>query len=165
MFLANARALRAWPPRRWSAAAGGTALTALAVGVPTVVIPNPWFARMVPVQWWNYPVLAVTAVLGGLLLATYVAVSPATRVRSEPGRSKSPAGVIGGLLSAFAVGCPVCNKLVLLAVGTSGAMNYWAPVQPLVGIASIALLGWALQRRLKGELACPTPASTAATGA
>ena len=37
------------------------------VGLPTDVIPNPVFGRPVPVTWWSYPVLVVTALLGGLL--------------------------------------------------------------------------------------------------
>jgi len=60
----------------------------------------------------------------------------------------------GGVLSFFAVGCPVCNKLVVLAVGVSGALSYWAPVQPFLAAASVALLGLAAHRRLRGLKSC-----------
>jgi hypothetical protein len=53
------------------------------------------------------------------------------------------------------VGCPACNKIAVLLLGVSGALNLWAPIQPLVGVASVGLLAWALQRRLAGERACP----------
>lgn len=105
---------------------------------------------MTPVLWWNYPVWAVTATLTGLIVATYVR-TPDQSVR--PGR----VGVGGGVLSLLAVGCPVCNKVVVFAIGVSGALNLWAPLQPLLAVVSLALLGWALLRRLPGERSCPTP--------
>lgn len=46
----------------------------------------------------------------------------------------------GGLLSYFAIGCPVCNKLVVLALGSSGAISWFAPLQPLLAVASVGLL-------------------------
>lgn len=131
----------------------GAAVTALAIGLPTDVIPNPVFGRPVPVTWWSVPVLIVTSVLAGLLLATYVRdpdVTPAGLDR--PGRA---AGV-GGLLTFFAVGCPVCNKLVLIALGTTGAMELFAPLQPALAVASIVLLGVALRARLRSARSCPT---------
>jgi hypothetical protein len=67
-------------------------------------------------------------------------------------------GGAGGLLTFFAVGCPVCNKVVLLALGTSGALTYFEPVQPLLSVGAIALLGWALARRLTYQATCPVPA-------
>ncbi|WP_346776634.1 hypothetical protein [Streptomyces sp. HNM0574] len=149
-----------WPPVRWAVAFAGAVLCALAVGLPTAVIPNPLFTRAVPTQWWNYPVLVLTAVLGGALLATYVRRGgpdevagpddPAAEDR-RPGRL----GAVGGVLTFFAVGCPVCNKLVLLLLGTSGALTLWQPLQPLLAVASVVLLAIATVRRLAGEAACP----------
>ena len=149
-------ALATWSTRRWGAAVLGAVATALLIGIPSDVIPNPVFGRPVDVTWWSYPVLAITAVLGGLLLATYV---------SEPGEEIDRAGDdeldrpaktagAGGLLSFFAVGCPTCNKLVVLAIGTTGALDWFAPAQPLLAVLSLGLLGWALQARLRGEVAC-----------
>lgn len=121
---------------------------ALLVGLPTDVIPNPVFGRPVPVTWWSYPVLAATAILGGLLAATYV------RTDDEPLDRPGRAGGLGGLLAFFAVGCPVCNKLVIIALGTTGALEWFAPAQPWLAALSIALLAWALAARLRGEAAC-----------
>lgn len=130
-------------------------LVFVAVGIPTDVIPNPVFGRPVDVTWWSYPVLIVTAVLGGLLAATYVRDTDrlAPDLADEldrPGR----AGGLAGLLSFFAVGCPTCNKLVVIAVGSTGALDWFAPAQPLLAIASVILLGWALRARLRGADAC-----------
>jgi len=70
----------------------------------------------------------------------------------------SALGYAGGLAAFLAIGCPVCNKVALVLLGTSGALTVWAPLQPLLGIASVALLGatlaWRLRMRARGN-ACP----------
>lgn len=146
--------LRSWSARRWWVAAAGAIGTVLVVGLPTVLIPNPVFGREIPMTWWAWPVLLVTAVLAGLVGATYV------RNTSGPdaGTDKaSTSGMVGGVLSYFAVGCPVCNKIALLAFGYSGALQWFAPAQPFLGVLGIGLLVWALHRRLRGEVACAVP--------
>lgn len=145
------RAISRWPARRWAAAAAGTAGAALLIGVPTAVLPTGLFRRMTPVLWWNYPVWVVTAALVGLTLATYL--------RSVPGSNRARGGrvTIGGLLSAFAVGCPLCNKLVVVALGASGAVTIWAPIQPILAVVAVSLLAYTLVRRLRGEISCPAP--------
>ncbi|SPL98730.1 unnamed protein product [[Actinomadura] parvosata subsp. kistnae] len=125
-------------------------IAAALIGVPTAIIATSWFSRMTPVQWWNYPVWVTAAALTGLIAATYVAP---VRVRA-PQESKA---LIGALISAFAVGCPVCNKLVVLALGTSGALTYFAPLQPVLAVSSLVILAVALRRRLTALRACPAP--------
>ncbi len=173
-----------WTPARATVGALGALVTAALIGLPTDVIPNPVFGRAVPVTWWSYPVLVVTAVLSGLLLATYVrenaslsvlagrraavgadvavgadAAAPAGETEAAGLDRAGWSGSVGGLLSLFAVGCPVCNKIVLLALGASGALTWFAPLQPLLALASIAALGWALRTRWAGARACPVTVS------
>lgn len=154
------RVLATWPGRRWIVAALAAAAIVVAVGVPTDVIPNPVFGRPVEVTWWSYPSLVVTALLGGLLVATYVrSPSASTGPGAEAGTDEldRPArtGGVGGLLSFFAIGCPTCNKLAVVALGSTGALDWFAPAQPILAAASVALLAWALRARLRGEVACP----------
>ncbi|MEU2067774.1 hypothetical protein [Streptomyces anulatus] len=151
-----AKALRAWQARQWLVAGLGALATAVAVGVPTDVVPTPLFGRSVPVQWWNYPALALTAALAGLVLSTYVRPPVASPSTQPPGTARDGRmGALGGVLSFFAVGCPVCNKLVLVLLGSSGALSYWAPLQPLFAVASVALLAEAALRRLSTRSQCP----------
>lgn len=138
-----------WSPRRWRMALLIGVGVALVVAVPTAVIPTPIFGRAVEVTWWSYPTVLLTGILGGMLLATYL---------REPGEERADRalklGTVGGLLSFFAVGCPVCNKVVLLALGASGAMTWFAPIQPFMALASIIVLAVSLFLRLRGQVAC-----------
>lgn len=121
-------------------------VTAVLTGVPTDLVPNSFYRRMTPILWWNYPVWAATAVLTGLVFATYVRVQP-------HGRSVG-ATAGGGLLSFFAVGCPICNKLVVALIGTGGALSFFAPLQPYLGIAGLVLLSASLLLRLRALRSC-----------
>lgn len=144
----------AWPARRWLVAALATVGAALLIGVPTGVVPTPFYTRMTPVLWWNYPVWALSAVLVGLTAATYVRATDGDTPKANR-HARRTAG--GTLVSMFAVGCPICNKLVVGVLGTSGALSYWAPIQPVLGVLTLALLAVALAVRLRGEVACPVP--------
>lgn len=141
-----------WSRRQIAVAFLATTGFALAIGVPTGIVPTALYTRMTPVLWWNYPIWGLTAVLSGLVTATYVRDPRDNRAANGFGTASG-----GGLLAAFAVGCPICNKLVVAAVGISGALNLWLPLQPVLGAASVLLLAWALRRRLRGAGACPVP--------
>lgn len=145
-------ALRVWPTRRWSTALLSGAAFVLLIGIPTDLIDTPVFGREVPPTWWAWPSLLLSSALAGLLVASYLA-SPE---RTTTDRTAARGGWAGTALTFFAVGCPVCNKLVLLALGTAGAMTWLEPVQPLLQAAAVVLLAWALRKRLLGELSCPT---------
>ena len=146
--------LAGWSSRRWAAAAVAAVAVAMLIGLPTDVIPNPVFGRPVPVTWWSYPTLAITAVLGGLLAATYVRDSSAPGAPTEEIDAPTRNGGIAGLLSFFAVGCPVCNKLVIVALGATGARQWFEPVQPLLAVGSVVMLAWALRARLRSSGSC-----------
>ncbi|MFE9504657.1 hypothetical protein ACFYO6_19315 [Streptomyces anthocyanicus] len=152
--------MRTWTPRHWAVAVVVALLAGVAVGVPTGVVPTDLYTRMTPVLWWNYPVWAASSLLMGLLAATYVGQHLAVRSQGPRGRR----AMFAGVLAAFAVGCPICNKLVVMAIGVSGALSYWAPAQPVLAIASLALLAHAFTRRLRLAAACPVRVAALSTG-
>lgn len=120
------------------------ALSAVVVGVPTDVIPNSLFSRMTPVRPWDYVVLAAIALMTTLWVATAPrSTGPHSTAPRSTGRLSA-----ANLLSLLAVGCPVCNKVVVMLLGVSGAMSVWAPLQPVVAAASLGLLGAALLSRI-----------------
>jgi len=170
------RALRAWSARQVLVALTAAVAVALVIGVATVLIPNPVFARDIAPVWWNYPVWLITSALSGMLVATFLRAdagpgsgfeAEAQTARTERegdvgARRSSWMGMAGGTLAWFAVGCPVCNKLALLALGYSGAITWFAPVQPFLAVAAMVLTGVALVSRLRGQLACPARPTPAA---
>lgn len=147
-------AISAWlTPRYLITAVVASVIVALALAVPTSIVENPWFTRMTPVKPEQYAFWIATSVLTGALLATYI--DPTLR----RGLTSSSAGA--GLLGVFAVGCPICNKLVVGLIGTSGALTYFAPIQPLLGAAAVGLAGYGLWVRLRAlrASACELPAA------
>ncbi|MDQ3301913.1 MAG: hypothetical protein M3518_00985, partial [Actinomycetota bacterium] len=148
-------AIHYWRLRHYAVAASAVALWTILSGVPTDIVDTPLFVRMTPVVWWDYPFWVTGAVLVGLLAATYVPTARAERLDGAQGEKL----LGGGLLSVFAVGCPVCNKLVVLALGTGGTMTYFAPLQPVLGFVSVGLLLYALRARLSAAEACPVDLS------
>lgn len=149
-----------WPARRWVVAVGSTIAYGLLIAIPTDLVDTPVFSREIPPTWWSWPALVVSSVLAGLLTATYVR-TPSAQGEDGAGTEEldrsAKGGYLGGFLTFFAVGCPVCNKLVLLALGTSGALTWFEPVQPVLSVAAIAVLVWALRARLRGEVSCALP--------
>lgn len=144
--------LRAWEPRRWWTAGGLAFLAFWAIALPTALVPNPIFGRSIEPTWWSYPVTLVTAILAGMVLASYLNLG----AKTEPAASAASDHRLsaGGLLAFFAVGCPVCNKAVLIALGSTGALQWFAPIQPFMALAGIGLLSWALLTRLRGSVRC-----------
>jgi hypothetical protein len=142
-------------PRRllFALAAGGA--SALAIGAPANVIDTGLFTRMTPVHWWEYPVLVLTA----LLTALWAASPRHSCSKGSPGGARIAGSTV---LSTLAIGCPVCNKLVVGALGVSGALGTWAPVQPFVAVGSLVTVSLAvLARRRACTDQCAATDSTA----
>lgn len=158
-----ARVLGQWRSRHWLVALVSSAAYFLVVAIPTDLVDTAMFSREIPPTWWSWPTLVLSSSLAGLLTATYVAADPSS---SDPGRPERAArgGIAGGLLTFFAVGCPVCNKLVLLALGYAGATTWFAPFQPVLQVVGIGLLGWALRERLRASVVCSVRPPAHATG-
>ncbi|MEE9417752.1 MAG: hypothetical protein V3V01_20915 [Acidimicrobiales bacterium] len=138
------------PPRTWLRAVPITLLAVVLIAVPTDLIDTPLFGRPVPVRSIDYAILAATAGLIGIIMAIR---APAVASSDADDRRT----MWGGFASFLAVGCPVCNQLVVAAVGSAGALSWWAPVQPIVGLLAVLLLVWTLRRRLStySLIACP----------
>jgi hypothetical protein len=154
----------------WSAAVAVLGLVAF--GLVSAIIPNPVFGRQIAPEPFAIVVWLASGLLMGLLAGTYLVPPsavpaafpvPGVAFALEAGagaesRRTSALGYAGGLAAFLAIGCPVCNKVALILLGTSGALTIWAPLQPLVGLASVALLAaslaWRLRMRARGN-ACP----------
>jgi hypothetical protein len=141
--------------RPFAVAVLGALGTALIIGIPTDVIPNPWFGREIGVRALDVVVLVALSGVTGALMATYA-------FAAASGAGAPRAGIGSGVIGWFAIGCPVCNKLVVGLLGASGATSTFAPAQPVLGLAAVALAATALAVRVRairrGE--CPLPADS-----
>ncbi len=165
----------------WAAVWGVVSLVAF--GLVSAIIPNPVFGRQIPPEPFAIVVWVVSAPLMGLLMATYmapyrgssdtatVALSAVTGASIAAGPAGAAAaaeargttiGTIGGFGAFLAIGCPVCNKIALVLLGTSGALTIFAPIQPVIGAVSLALLAgtlaWRLRSRATGGTCAVRPA-------
>lgn len=141
--------------RFWFMALAATVVSLVILGVPTAVIPNPWFIRMTPTEPFNVATMVLSAPLMGLLAATYLAPLAGGSGSAAEGGGRA---TIGGIAAYLAIGCPICNKIIVAVLGVSGALSLFAPVQPLIGAASVLLLTgtllWRLRRRADECIRC-----------
>ena len=150
------------PRSTWPRAVLFAGMAAVLIAVPSDLIDTPIFGRPVEVRWIDYVILAVTSALIGLILA--IRPEPADPAVSEELAAtvdrQGTRTVWGGFVSFLAVGCPVCNQAVVALIGVSGALSWWAPVQPFVGLLAVGLLLYTLRKRLNTYKlsACPLPA-------
>jgi len=139
----------------WSAA---WTLVVLGVyGVVAAIIPNPVFGRGLPPEPFAVAVWLVSAPLMGVLMATYLAPAPASSAQPlgpPAARDGTRLGTLGSVGAFLAIGCPTCNKIALVLLGAGGAASLFGPLQPLIGVASIALLFgtlvWRMRLRARG---------------
>jgi hypothetical protein len=132
-------------PRFWLVSAGASLATVVILGIPSGIIPNPLFIRMVPTRVSDVVIWLMSAPLVGLTIGTFVTRSHAP----NHGRDGELRVGAGSIAVYFAIACPVCNKIVLLALGISGALNVFAPIQPLLGAVSLLFLAATLGYRLR----------------
>ncbi|TVR75496.1 MAG: hypothetical protein EA415_03730 [Sphaerobacteraceae bacterium] len=120
---------------------GAGVVSFLVLAISTTIIPNPIFPREETVRTFDYVVLGIVTALAIGLGVTY-----AMPQRCPLQRNKLYSG---GVLAFLAIGCPVCNVAVVALIGTGGAMAWFAPVQPLIGIAAIGMLSFALAIQIR----------------
>ena len=113
----------------------------LLVGIPSGVIANPFFVRPLEARPTDFVFLGAITVLAMALGATYGVP------RTCPPQDSKALG--SSLLLFIGIGCPVCNKVVIALAGTSGALTFFEPIQPLFSAAAIILMGVALAVRVR----------------
>jgi hypothetical protein len=144
-----------YTPKAWAVTISAAAIGLAVIGLTTAIFENWLFFRMMPVRTQDYVIWILSSALIGLIAGSYFVAS------STSGDGKI---LPGGVLSVLAVGCPTCNKLVVLLLSTTGALTCFAPLQLYIGIASVLLLGWTLVLRAKAIAATCTVNQIASMG-
>ncbi len=120
----------------------------LLFGVPTALIQTPWFSRMTPPRSLDYVFLLVNSAL----LAAYIGLYYYEKHTSSKRSDSFATG--GSLFNILAVGCPICNKLLVALLGFSAVLTYIEPARAWFGLLSTALVSVALVA--KAKTACNT---------
>ncbi|MBI3026993.1 hypothetical protein HYY70_02675 [Candidatus Woesearchaeota archaeon] len=118
----------------------------LVFGTVTVLIKNPFFIRMTHVHWYDYIFLILTALLTGVYACLYHYNKSNKESFDKKCNYTAAGGIVGGL---FSFGCAICNKLLVFLLGLSGVMVYFMPLQPILGVISIAILSYAVYIQLR----------------
>lgn len=117
---------------------GTVTFVAVVLGVPTDVVNTPMFARVVPVRWWEYPVLGAVSVLVGM----WVGLSG-----DVPRPVGAPRVAAGLVLAGLSLGCPHCNRAVVWLIGMDRTLTWWSATQPVLALIAVYLLISAFRRR------------------
>jgi predicted membrane protein len=133
---------------------------ALLLGIPTVLIVNHWFIRMTPTSPQDY----IIWILSALLIGPVAALALLYPMKQDIQKAGGGRAMLGTFLSFLSVGCPVCNKVVVFLLGFSGAMTFFNPLRPFLGIASVVLLATTLFLRVRVlRFGCPVDLGTVVT--
>lgn len=119
-----------------------TILIILAMGIPTALVPNPFFHRMIDVTILDYVFLFGTSMLLGLF------VSISLYKRSTKGKENYLAAG-GGILGVFAFACPLCNVLLVSVLGASLVSSFFVPFGTWLGVLGIAILSFAVLQKFR----------------
>ena len=115
-------------------AAGGAMFVVL--GTVAALWNNPLFMRMTPTSGFEIALLLLQSLLAGV----YVGLP-----QSPCGKRTAGAGAIIGFLG---IACPVCNKLLVLLLGSALLLEYYEPARLYVALGGAVLLAAAVWLKL-----------------
>ncbi len=134
-------------------------LSAPLIGIIGATYSSPWAAATSPIILLGEDGAAASraastgAAASSAGSASAVGASAAAAVGASAASAEDERATwLGGVASFgtfLAIGCPLCNKVALVLLGTSGALSVWAPIQPVLGAASLVLLVGTVVWRLR----------------
>lgn len=104
----------------------------VALGTVAALWANPFFMRMTPAGGFEISLLLLQSVLAGV----YVGLPS-----SPCGKRTAGAGAIIGFIG---IACPVCNKVLVLLIGSALLLEYFEPARLYVALGGAALLALAV---------------------
>lgn len=138
---------RWWSPGQRRLAVAVSVFAFLVIGEIGETLPPESAGRVYPVEWWNWVTLVASAMLIGLIAATFV-VPGGRRGLASAGSGSA------GTVAAIVMACPVCSPLAIPLLGTGGLLAFLVPDRGWVALASVALLALTLLLRLRASTTC-----------
>ena len=149
--------LRGWPRMRWGVAAGVTAVALVGLIAVTGFSWPSGSGQVGVLTWWGYPLVLVGAALASLIVASYLG-SPIGAEATVCDTRWPVLGLGGVALGAASPASPA----FLSNVFSANADSLAGLTQPVIGLAALALLSWALAQRLGQERTVATSAESEA---
>ena len=106
------------------------------MGTLTTLWHNPYFIRMIPVIGWDYIMLSLESMLIGLFFG----------IPKQPRTAKKCR--IGCVFGFLGFRCSICNKLLLLPLGSRFLFTYFEPIRYYVGATGILIFSFALYQKM-----------------
>ena len=145
--------LRRWRPVRKARA--GIA----AVAAATVVVSMNHMTGPTGAVWWHAVIVAAGSILAGLLVGSYLGAP--IGAEATVCDTRWPLTGLTGLVIATSTGQ---GTLAALLFTGAAPILLAAVIQPAFALLSLALLGWALRKRLQLERMALTPSTGGASG-
>jgi hypothetical protein len=139
--------LRLLSRSQWRIAAVVSAVALVVIGTVGQTLPWSSSDRVYKIEWWNWATLLASALLLGLIAATFVTPGR-RRVRSAAGSG------VAGTAAAIALACPVCSPLAVPLLGAGGALAFLRGDRAWIALASVLILGLTLLMRLRASTTC-----------
>ncbi|MFH1391001.1 MAG: hypothetical protein ABIH20_01685 [Candidatus Diapherotrites archaeon] len=124
-------------------AIGLSILFFIIMGTPTALVPNPLiqYTRMIEATALDYFFLATTSIM----LAALISLKLYFKSEKKTGAKE----LVGGVAGFIAFSCPICNAILVAILGSATIMAFIEPLRPILGMVSIALLGYLIYNTLQ----------------
>ncbi len=144
-------------PASWPYVAIGSVAAIIAFflfGIPTAVIPNSYFFRMSPVTIFDYIFLPINSVLFGAFIALLFYQGNYKRLIKLKNTKTESAATGAAFVNVLALGCPICNVVLVSLFSTTALMTYLEPARPALSVLTAGILGTAIYFKAKSIKEC-----------
>lgn len=113
-------------------------------GIPTDVIENQKYIRMVPATFLDMLTLVITS----LLFGTYIGLTMYIwfEKKGNPFSSSAAGGTVG---SFVAISCPTCIHILVSIFGAAFLLKYLDPLRPFIGFLSLGLISFGIYKNIQ----------------
>ena len=113
------------------------------LGIPTAVIDNNKFMRMIPkTSLDTFFLLSITPLFG-----LYAGLAGYIYLRQQ--KASINYGMTGGVGGLFAISCPTCIYILVAVFGAAFMLKYYDPIRPFIGLISLAIIIFGISKNIQ----------------